>query len=550
MQELKKKHRKKPKKELDRGAQKEQKNLTDITEEQLKVNIGIVRLGNMIKVIQIVMKVLLCMLAVLFSFLAILLHEAANWMLATWTNLSMEELVAQLKTPIQGTSHEVLWDFVETCIPAAVMAVFFVVLVIVMVRKTKITKWVVQIGAVAGSMALIVSSGQMVWNELDVGEYLENQDTISMFLQENYMDPALVPVAFPEQKRNLVYIFMESMESTYASTDVGGAFAENDIPEMTQLAMENVNFSTGDMLGGLIPSDGATWTMGAMVAQTSGLPLKVKLRAENIQEDVQVLPGATVLGDMLAVQGYKQVVMFGSEGEFAGRKQYFEGHGNYEVKDLLYAQQNGLIPSDYRVWWGYEDHKLYDFARREVTNLANSGQPFNFTMLTVDTHFEDGYVCDLCQDEHPGNQYANVMSCASRQVVDFVNWLKAQPFYENTTIVIVGDHLTMDSDFCQDVPEDYTRGVYNTIINAPIVPVNQKNRMATTMDMFPTTIAALGAQIEGDRLGLGTNLFSAEPALAEKVGMDTLNKEIRKRSIFYEQIAGKENIDDSVMDMD
>ncbi|MFR8018501.1 MAG: hypothetical protein ACLU7M_03575 [Mediterraneibacter gnavus] len=125
MQELKKKHRKKPKKELERGAQKEQKNLTDITEEQLKVNIGIVRLGNMIKVIQIVMKVLLCMLAVLFSFLAILLHEAANWMLATWTNLSMEELVAQLKTPIQGTSHEVLWDFVETCIPAAVMAVFF-----------------------------------------------------------------------------------------------------------------------------------------------------------------------------------------------------------------------------------------------------------------------------------------------------------------------------------------------------------------------------------------------------------------------------------------
>ena len=58
MQELKKKHRKKPKKELERGAQKEQKNLTDITEEQLKVNIGIVRLGNMIKVIQIVMKVL------------------------------------------------------------------------------------------------------------------------------------------------------------------------------------------------------------------------------------------------------------------------------------------------------------------------------------------------------------------------------------------------------------------------------------------------------------------------------------------------------------
>ena len=59
--------------------------------------------------------------------------------------------------------------------------------------------------------------------------------------------------------------------------------------------------------------------------------------------------GATVLGDMLAAQGYRQVIMFGSEGEFAGRKQYFEGHGNYEVKDLAYAHQNGLVPPGYRV---------------------------------------------------------------------------------------------------------------------------------------------------------------------------------------------------------
>ena len=82
------------------------------------------------------------------------------------------------------------------------------------------------------------------------------------------------------------------------------------------------------------------------------------------------------MGDMLAAQGYKTgLLCFGSEGEFAGRKQYFEGHGNYEVKDLLYAQQNGLIPSDYRVWWGYEDHKLYDLQGRKWQ-----------TWLTADNH--------------------------------------------------------------------------------------------------------------------------------------------------------------------
>ena len=549
MQELKKKHRKKPKKELERGAQKEQKNLTDITEEQLKVNIGIVRLGNMIKVIQIVMKVLLCMLAVLFSFLAILLHEAANWMLATWTNLSMEELVAQLKTPIQGTSHEVLWDFVETCVPAAVMAVFFVVIVIALARKTKITKWIVQIGAVAGSMALIVSSAQMVWNELDVGEYLENQKTESHFIEDNYANPNQIQIRFPEQKRNLIYIFMESMETTYASKDVGGGLDFNCIPELTQLAMENVNFSGTEQLGGIYPTDGSTWTMGAMVAQTSGLPLKLNLRAENVSEDIEVLPKAKTIGDILGEQGYRQEIMFGSEGEFAGRKQYFEKHGGYEVLDYKYAAENGWLPSpDYRVWWGYEDEKLFEFAKVRLNELGHGQQPFNFTMLTVDTHFEDGYPCRLCQDLY-GEQYANVMACSSRQLVEFIRWIQQQPFYENTTIVLVGDHLTMDSDFCANVSPEYQRGVLNIFVNAPVMAVNTKNRIASTMDMFPTTIAALGGEIEGDRLGLGTNLFSGRPTLAEELGMDQLNAEVRKNSLFYAGLAGGMEVDDSVMDM-
>ena len=94
----------------------------------------------------------------------------------------------------------------------------------------------------------------------------------------------------------------------------------------------------------------------------------------------------------------------------------------------------------------------------------------------------------------------------------------------------------MDSDFCQDVPEDYTRGVYNTIINAPIVPVNQKNRMATTMDMFPTTLAALGAEITGEKLGLGVNLFSGVETLTEQCGREKLDKELKKKSTFYDML--------------
>ena len=163
------------------------------------------------------------------------------------------------------------------------------------------------------------------------------------------------------------------------------------------------------------------------------------------------------------------------------------------------------------MWWGYEDQKLFANAQEKLTELSSKDEPFNFTMLTVDTHFEDGYVCEQCQNEFEDNQYANVMACSSRQVDAFVKWIQQQPFYENTTIVIIGDHLTMDSDFCNDVSDDYERSVYNVFINLPegLDTSFEKthNREFATLDMFPTTLAAMGVKIEGDRLALGVESF-------------------------------------------
>ena len=130
------------------------------------------------------------------------------------------------------------------------------------------------------------------------------------------------------------------------------------------------------------------------------------------------------------------------------------------------------------------------------------------------------------------------MACSSRQVDAFVKWIQQQPFYENTTIVISGDHLTMDSDFCNDVSEDYERSVYNVFINLPegLDTSFEKthNREFATLDMFPTTLAAMGVTIEGDRLALGVNLFSDEQTLTEQYGRKDLDKELMKKSKFYD----------------
>lgn len=156
-------------------------------------------------------------------------------------------------------------------------------------------------------------------------------------------------------------------------------------------------------------------------------------------------------------------------------------------------------------------------------------------MLTVDTHFPDGYVCPLCPKTFD-DQYANVYNCASKQLSGFLDWCKEQDWYENTTIVISGDHPTMDHDFCENVPEEYERTVYTAYVNAPVQPVSDQRRDFTTFDDFPTTLAALGVEIDGDRLGLGTNLYSDVPTLSEQYGRAKEKEELEKKSALMEKL--------------
>lgn len=475
-------------------------------------------------------------LGALLSTIGTLLYFSIKWMFKTWTNLTMDELVYHMTAPLEGTNDGMIQEYLDVCAVPAILMLLLVVILFIAWRTKK--RWYVVMGT--SIIIPIIVSGVSVhgaWNELDVGSFVDGQSTYSSFIDDNYVDPADVALTFPEQKRNLIYIFLESMEMTYADKENGGAFDKNVIPELTELAQENEDFSGEDKeLNGGYAMTGATWTMGAMFAHTSGIPLSISIDGNDMNTQEHFFAGAVTLGDILESAGYCQNLMIGSDATFGGRRLYFTEHGNYNIYDYNYASENGLIPPDYRVWWGYEDEKLFSFAKDKLTELSQQSTPFNFTMLTVDTHFEDGYPCELCTDEFGDNQYANVMACSSRQVKELVDWIQQQDFYENTTIVIAGDHPTMDKDFCEDVDDDYTRKVYTTYINPAAELETTEKRNYTTFDNFPTTLAALGVKIDGNRLGLGTNLFSSTQTLTERFGIDKMESELKKKSKMMEKL--------------
>ena len=487
-------------------------------------------------------------LTVFIAGLSVLLALSVRWMFATWTNLSMDELVYHLTAPLDGTNTDMIWDYVRVCAVPTILVIFFLILILIAWRKKEkvhLFRGIINLVALVG---IIVMLGY-TWTELGVGDYLKDQNTESKFIEDEYVDPTDVEVVFPEQKRNLIYIFLESMETTYSDVDDGGAFDENVIPELTEIAQTNEDFSGADpKLNGGYSLAGTTWTMGAMFAQTSGLPLNISISANDMDTQDSFFPGVTTLGDILSDAGYTQTLLIGSEAQFGGRKLYFQEHGNYEMEDYSYAIENGLIPSDYKVWWGYEDQKLFEFAKEKLLQLSQGDEPFNLTMLTVDTHFEDGYVCEQCPTEYD-TQYSNVMACSSRQVGEFLKWIQQQDFYENTTIVISGDHPTMDSDYCAEIDQEgnYDRRVFTAYINAAVYAQDQQERTYSTFDNFPTTLAALGVQIDGDRLGLGTNLFSGTKTLLEEFGNSKVNAELKKKSEFIEKLSAMDKTNDALL---
>lgn len=481
---------------------------------------------------------LLVILNFVLFFGAIFFISSLVWVTKMYGQISIDEVVFQMLVPVDGASKELLIKFLnESLLPSLFwfmsMVIPFLIIRLIVYKKQIVIKtkkdvqlipfYVKDIEILLINIAIILIILVYACWFYRLHQFIYDMINTSSFIEENYVNPSTTKITFPEKKKNLIYIYMESMESSYDSID------SNLIPHLDSLSFNNINFSNTSSVGGLKTTMGATWTIGGMVAQTSGVPLKIPIGENSYSASYgSFLGGAYSLGDVLEKNGYKQVLMLGSDAKFAGRDLYFKEHGNYEILDYKSAILNGNISSDYYVWWGYEDSKLYSYAKEELTTLASNQQPFNFTMLTVDTHTYGGYLESTCSNTS-STKILNVIKCSDKMIYEFINWIKEQPFYDNTTIIITGDHLNMDGSMYNG--ED--RYVYNTIINSSVSTDTSKDRGATTLDMYPTTLASLGATIEGNRLGLGVNLFSNEQTLSEEYGFTYFNKELAKTSNYY-----------------
>lgn len=481
------------------------------------------------------MKKILLIINTILQFFVCMIINSITFAYRNFGDIKFETAIYQIFSPLQGTNPDILRIFfLEVILKSFLFVIlinfiFFVFFLLMKKMWKGDNKNTIKKIIIYGSTYVMYILAIIRMQNFGVFKYIYGLFNPTLIYEEEYVDPDKVKITFPEKKKNLVFIYLESMETTHAFEIEGEGGL---MPNLYRLAQDNISFSHNEGFGGFTTYD--AWTMGALLSSTSGVNYKMPLSSNSPAKYEYFLPGLVSLGDILEKEGYHNVFICGSDSTFAGRKLYFTQHGNYEIFDYYSAVESELISPDYQEFWGFEDEKLYHFAKSELSELAKEEAPFNFTMLTVDTHRPEGYVCKLCKNNYP-EQYQNIISCADRQISEFIDWIQMQDWFKNTTVIIVGDHLISYTSTVSDSPMDKERRVYNCFINSDVnmQELQTKNRICNAYDLFPTTLCAMGATIEGDRLGLGTNLFSSIPTLEEKMGKEEFSNKLGGYSRYY-----------------
>ena len=321
------------------------------------------------------------------------------------------------------------------------------------------------------------------------------------FYEQNYDFPQESTPKAQVPKRNLIVIFAESFEANFASIN-----GQNLIPNLSRLASQNTSFSHTQGFGGHFQKGATSWTTAGIIGYLCGVPL-------NAPGGISVrdfLPSAKCVSDILATQNYNQVIIMGSNDDFAAKGAFLRTH-HIQSKDIAHFTHK--LPPNYTHSWGFSDGHLFEFAKDELKNLTqkvasphdlsqkDEFAPFVLYLLTNNTHFPDSFIEDFCDKNAEFSQSA--IKCADSLIFEFISWVKRQDFYKNTTIFIVGDHLTSTHFSIHKG----TRHIYNAFINPsfslPPTPQLTQNRAISHFDFAPLILDALG--ISTKSLGLGRN---------------------------------------------
>ena len=299
--------------------------------------------------------------------------------------------------------------------------------------------------------------------------------------------------------KNVIFIQVESLENWVIGYKINGVEVS---PNLTELSLEGTYFTN------YYSQDGEGNTADAEFStQNSLYPLPDAVAFTTYAENTY-----DALPHLLDTNGYTTAAMHGDVATFWNRSNAYPSLGYEQV----FSKPDYTLPRQV----GPEGLGDDDFFEQSLPKLTTLPQPFMATLITLSTHTPFTLPSDLETLAIPKDatltpaqqQYLEAVHYSDQALGDFIDGLKKDGLYNNSLIVIYGDHSafigTPDSQN-QHVP---------LIILAPgnVLPQGIDTTPGSHLDLYPTVADLLGIQYP--ITALGQDLFTTKtPVVTQRV---------------------------------
>jgi len=354
------------------------------------------------------------------------------------------------------------------------------------------------------------------------------------FIKNYYIQPNLEDFKNKKENKNLVLIYVESLDDILLN--------EKLLPKETFDKYSLKDFRAKSVKK-FIPTKYTNWTIGSIVATQCGIPQKPigildiennKLNRNKLDKFgfgmKNFLPNAICIGDLLKKANYKNIFINAVNLKFANTGLFFKEHGYEEIIGKTYFDNLNLKHESFTWGGGPNDRVLFKLAKTKIKDLVSSNQKFNITILTTDTH-DPGFIDDDCTHDENEN-FSNIMNaviCTSDVLYDFINFIYDN-YYENTSIVILGDHIYPGKLSLSTSDKNAERSIYNSLISKDIKIYRD---LINHYDFFPTILNLLNFSFNQDKLGLGVSFIKNTNIDNYNLYYDNLVNNIQNKSDFY-----------------
>ncbi|WP_088815332.1 MULTISPECIES: LTA synthase family protein [Listeria] len=221
---------------------------------------------------------------------------------------------------------------------------------------------------------------------------------------------------------------------------------------------------------------------------------------------------------ILANYGYDSAVFHGNYKSFWNRDEVYKHFGYNHFFDASYYDMNENDVSNY----GLKDKPFFKESEPYIETLK---QPFYAKFITLTNHFpypineDEASIAPATTGDSSVDTYFQTARYLDESVKSFVTYLKETGLYDNSVIVMYGDHYGISDNHASAMTQILGKD-YNSFENAqaqrvpfmvhvPGVKGGVQTQYGGEIDVLPTMLHLLGIDTK-DYLQMGTDLLSKD----------------------------------------